>query len=37
MTEYEKAIVEADAKIVFPPEMVKLPLGKLFPKPVLNN
>ncbi|HUC94729.1 MAG TPA: 2,3-bisphosphoglycerate-independent phosphoglycerate mutase [Candidatus Saccharimonadales bacterium] len=29
MTEYEKAIVEADAKIVFPPEMVKLPLGKV--------
>jgi 2,3-bisphosphoglycerate-independent phosphoglycerate mutase len=29
MTEYEKAIVEADAKIVFPPEVVKLPLGRV--------
>jgi len=27
MTEYEKAIVEADAKVAFPPEVVKLPLG----------
>jgi 2,3-bisphosphoglycerate-independent phosphoglycerate mutase len=27
MTEYEKAIVEAGAKVAFPPEIVKLPLG----------
>jgi 2,3-bisphosphoglycerate-independent phosphoglycerate mutase len=27
MTEYEKAIVQAEAKIAFPPEVVKLPLG----------
>jgi 2,3-bisphosphoglycerate-independent phosphoglycerate mutase len=29
MTEYEKAIVEADAKVAFPPEIVKLPLGRV--------
>ncbi|MCX6704136.1 MAG: 2,3-bisphosphoglycerate-independent phosphoglycerate mutase [Candidatus Woesebacteria bacterium] len=29
MTEYEKAIVEAEAKIAFPPEVVKLPLGRV--------
>ena len=29
MTEYEKAIVEADAKVAFPPETVKLPLGRV--------
>lgn len=27
MTEYEKAIVEAEAKVAFPPEIVKFPLG----------
>lgn len=27
MTQYEKAIVEAGAKVAFPPESVKLPLG----------
>ena len=27
MTEYEKAIVDAGAKVAFPPEIVKLPLG----------
>ncbi len=27
MTQYEKAIVEAGAKVAFPPETVKLPLG----------
>lgn len=29
MTEYEKAIVEAEAKVAYPPEMVKLPLGRV--------
>ncbi len=29
MTEYEKAIVEAGAKVAFPPEIVKLPLGRV--------
>jgi 2,3-bisphosphoglycerate-independent phosphoglycerate mutase len=29
MTEYEKAIVEAEAKVAFPPEVVKLPLGRV--------
>ena len=29
MTEYEKAIVEAGAKVAFPPETVKLPLGRV--------
>jgi 2,3-bisphosphoglycerate-independent phosphoglycerate mutase len=29
MTEYEKAIVAADAKVAFPPETVKLPIGRV--------
>jgi 2,3-bisphosphoglycerate-independent phosphoglycerate mutase len=29
MTEYEKAIVEAGAKVAFSPEIVKLPLGRV--------
>jgi 2,3-bisphosphoglycerate-independent phosphoglycerate mutase len=29
MTEYEKAIVEAGAKVAFPPEIVKIPLGRV--------
>jgi 2,3-bisphosphoglycerate-independent phosphoglycerate mutase len=29
MTQYEKAIVEAGAKVAFPPEIVKLPLGAI--------
>ncbi|MGA2910708.1 MAG: 2,3-bisphosphoglycerate-independent phosphoglycerate mutase [Candidatus Microgenomates bacterium] len=28
MTEYEKAIVDAGAKVAFPPEVVQLPLGR---------
>ena len=29
MTEYEKSIVEAGAKVAFPPEIVKIPLGRV--------
>jgi 2,3-bisphosphoglycerate-independent phosphoglycerate mutase len=29
MTEYEKAIITADAKVAFPPETVKLPIGRV--------
>lgn len=29
MTEYEKAIVDEGAKVAFPPEVVKLPLGRI--------
>jgi len=37
MTQYEKAIVEAGAKVAFPPESVKLPLGAVIADAGLNQ
>ena len=37
MTQYEKAIVEAGAKVAFPPETVKLPLGAVLSNAGFNQ